>query len=65
MLGDIDRVGQLAGPAGILVGQCGEAWPVALIRGASRTAAGTTSIRDLLVADPCGTFPLGPASPGI
>lgn len=56
--GDIDRVDELAGAAGALMGQGGAGFPVVIIRGADWTPDETASIRELLMPDPAGSFPL-------
>jgi coenzyme F420-0:L-glutamate ligase/coenzyme F420-1:gamma-L-glutamate ligase len=58
MMGDINRVDELAGAAGALMGQGSEARPVVLIRGAGWTRSETASIRQLLIPNPAGSFPL-------
>lgn len=58
MLGDINRVDELAGAAGVLMGQGDEARPVVLIRGARWTRDERASIRSLLEPNPATSFPL-------
>lgn len=58
MWGSINRVDELAGAAGALMGQGDAARPVVLIRGATWTPDEHATIKDLLVPDPTSVYPL-------